>query len=83
MRKVVTVGPILFSVGLNLYNKINLVDAPCPVCGVGLQGLKNKENQCPRYETKALCLLFIVPVRFFFYVLAQHSNTCRYRREVP
>ncbi|CAN0353260.1 unnamed protein product, partial [Scytosiphon promiscuus] len=44
---VVTVGPILFSVGLNLYNKFNLVDAPCPVCGVGLQGLKNKQNQCP------------------------------------
>ncbi|CBJ28326.1 conserved unknown protein [Ectocarpus siliculosus] len=43
----ITVGPILFSAGLNLYNRINLVDAPCPVCGVDLQGLKNKQNQCP------------------------------------
>ena len=50
--KVVTVGPILFSIGLNLYNKINLVDAPCPVCGVGLQGLKNTPNQCPRYTMR-------------------------------
>ncbi|CAN0397425.1 unnamed protein product, partial [Ectocarpus sp. 13 AM-2016] len=43
----ITIGPILFSAGLNLYNRINLVDAPCPVCGVDLQGLKNKQNQCP------------------------------------
>ncbi|CAM9500753.1 unnamed protein product, partial [Laminaria digitata] len=48
---VVTLGPLLFSLGINLYNKVNLTDAPCPVCGVQLQGLKNKENQCPSCGT--------------------------------
>lgn len=48
LAQVVTLGPLLFSLGINIYNKVNITDAPCPVCGVQLQGLKNKENQCPR-----------------------------------
>lgn len=50
----------MFSVGLNLYNKFNLVDAPCPVCGVELQGLKNKQNQCPKYVRLEEALLMLV-----------------------
>lgn len=45
----VTIGPLLLSLGVNIYNKVNMVDAPCPVCGVQLQGLKDKQSQCPRY----------------------------------
>ncbi|CAN0293252.1 unnamed protein product [Ascophyllum nodosum] len=48
---IVTLGPLLLSLGLNIYNRINSVDAPCPVCGIELQGSKNTQNQCPSCGT--------------------------------
>ncbi|CAM9758784.1 unnamed protein product, partial [Discosporangium mesarthrocarpum] len=45
--QVVTLGPLLLTVGVQLYTKLNIIEAPCPVCGVELQGVKSGQSQCP------------------------------------
>lgn len=54
IAQLVILGPLLLSLGVNIYNKINTIAAPCPVCGIQLSGLKNAPSECPRYVDHAL-----------------------------